>query len=161
MNISITLLYILCVISILLEIFGFYIILSIKREIKSQRESKQQTNTIIVEPVVESIKHTELPIRILTATTKPALPDKIVVKTIDVADSKGVNSWELVVKGNGNPYFIIVEWSDGSHDVLTGKTPSITTIIHDKNLHPIRISNQSIPHFDLSYEWKLNGFHWA
>lgn len=153
MNISVTLLYILCGISILLEILGFYIILDIKRKIKSD---SKRSNEVYNGDVSSTSKHD----RILTATTRPNPPTQTTIENSE-SNSRGVNEWELIMKGNGDPYFIIVEWSDGSHDVLTGKTPTITNIIHPKNLHPVRISNQSVPHLRLSYEWKLNGFHWA
>lgn len=71
------------------------------------------------------------------------------------------NQWSLHVLGNVK-FDICVEWSDGSHDILSGTAPKEFKFTHPIKLTPVNTMGIPPEWADdgISYQWYLNDCVW-
>lgn len=155
-----------------------------KKENSPSKEKKKKVEVVVVEekstpipqvPVVAvSVKRKrEVEVKITKESvvveqpTEPKEPSqKLFVSTPKFVKNIGdgpTNDWYLEVTGHdGSGFDILVDWSDGSHDVMGGIIPVELEFSKSHGIVPTRIHN--IPprkNSGAQFLWELNGFHWS
>jgi hypothetical protein len=159
-------------ITLVIEVWNFRQIKSLKMELESLKKLKLSPNEIVREEekviVEKSIEpaHSEVVTlgakRLDFRKTPPLLeiPNNPTRPKSNESEIQGpkTNLWELEIICNDSKYEVVVEWSNNTQVFLIGESSKVEVFQLEKSIHPIHVKHKN-PH--ISHEWKLNGFPWS
>ena len=121
----------------------------------------QPTQILYAKKAIQPIVTVEAPKKVTRELPHVIVDEKKIIPKLNPPIEKNV--WTLSVESPlSKPYTIVVVWSNGTRDVITGSESKKTEFKLDRDgIHPEHTINTEKEHHGTTFSWSLNDFFWS